>query len=126
MKNWQKLEYYGQQYVPFYIRLDYCDEDVAVRDMYCFVDDDEWIAKTEKKIQDGYGYWVIIRARVYLAGIEVGSHSLGGLLFDNIEQMEGMMKNDYEGIIDKAVDIAKYNLKQMSETMNAKAQYERT
>ena len=118
MSNWQKLEYRGDSFQPFHIRLDYCHEDVAFRDMYAFDDDEEWITKTEKEIEDGYRYWVILRARVYLAGVEVGSHSLGGLLFDGTDQMESMMRLDYEGIISEAVDNAKHNLRQMSEAMN--------
>ena len=118
MNHWQKLEYCGDGFQPFHIRLDYCHEDVAFRDMYAFDDDEEWITKTEKEIEDGYKYWVILRARVYLAGVEVGSHSLGGLLFDDTDQMESMMRSDYEGIISEAVDNAKHNLRQMSEAMS--------
>jgi hypothetical protein len=118
MNHWQKLEYRGDEFQPFHIRLDYCHEDVAFRDMYAFDDDEEWINKTEKEIEDGYRYWVILRARVYLAGVEVGSHSLGGLLFDDTDQMESMMQSDYEGIISEAVANAKHNLQQMSEAMS--------
>ena len=118
MNHWQKLEYRGDGFQPFHIRLDYCHEDVAFRDMYNFDDDEEWINRTEKEIEDGYKYWVILRARVYLAGVEVGSHSLGGLLFDDTDQMESMMRSDYEGIISEAVANAKHNLRQMSEAMN--------
>lgn len=118
MNHWQKLEYRGDEFQPFHIRLDYCHEDVAFRDMYAFDDDEEWITKTEKEIEDGYRYWVILRARVYLAGVEVGSHSLGGLLFDDTDQMESMMRSDYEGIISEAVANAKHNLRQMSEAMS--------
>lgn len=121
MSNWQKLEYLGKEFRPFSVRLDYCDEFVNFRDMYGMDDDEEWVNKTEKEIEEGYRYWVILRARVYLAGVEVGSHSLGGLLFDNTEQMEGMMATDYEGIIAEAVENAKHNLKQMSEAMNQQA-----
>jgi hypothetical protein len=77
----------------------------------------EWIDKTEKEIQDGYKYWVILRARVFLAGIEIGSHSLGGLLFDNTDQMESMMQSDFEDIIGEAVSVARHNLKQMADAM---------
>ena len=80
--------------------------------------DEDWINATEKEIQDGYKYWVTVRAKVYLAGIEVGSHSLAGLLFDDTDEMESMMRLDYEGIIAEAVETAKHNLKQMSEAMN--------
>jgi len=120
MNHWQKLNYLGDKCKPFHIRVDYCDEVVDFRDMYRFDDavGAEWIDKTEKEIQDGYKYWVILRARVFLAGIEIGSHSLGGLLFDSTEQMESMMKLDFEGIISEAVVNAKHNLRQMSEAMN--------
>ena len=121
MSNWQKINYLGDKFKPFHIRLDYCDEDVDLQDMYRFDDSEEWINRTVKEIQDGYKYWVILRARVYLAGVEVGSHSLGGLLFDNIEQMESMMKSDYEGIIEEAVSVARHNLHKMADAMNERA-----
>ena len=99
--------------------MDYCDEVVDFRDMYRFDDavGAEWIVQTEKEIQDGYKYWVILRARVFLAGIEIGSHSLGGLLFDNTDQMESMMQSDFEDIIGEAVSVARHNLKQMADAM---------
>ena len=120
MSNWQKLNYSGDQFKPFHIKLDYCDEGVDFREMHRFDDgvDEDWINKTEKEIQDGYKYWVTVRAKIYLAGVEVGSHSLAGLLFDDTDQMESMMRSDYEGIIAEAVENAKHNLKQMSEAMN--------
>jgi len=120
MANWQKLNYSGDQFKPFHIKLDYCDEGVDFREMHRFDDgvDEDWINATEKEIQDGYKYWVTVRAKVYLAGIEVGSHSLAGLLFDDTDEMESMMRLDYEGIIAEAVETAKHNLKQMSEAMN--------
>ena len=120
MSNWQKLNYSGDQFKPFHIKLDYCDEGVDFREMHRFDDgvDEDWINKTEKEIQDGYKYWVTVRAKVYLAGIEVGSHSLAGLLFDDTDEMESMMRLDNEGIIAEAVETAKHNLKQMSEAMN--------
>jgi hypothetical protein len=121
MSNWQKINYLGDKFKPFHIRLDYCDEDVDLQDMYRFDDSEEWINRTVKEIQDGYKYWVILRARVYLAGVEVGSHSLGGLLFDNTEQMESMMKTDYEGIIEEAVSVACHNLHKMADAMNERA-----
>jgi len=121
MSNWQKINYLGDKFKPFHIRLDYCDEDVDLQDMYRFDDSEEWINRTVKEIQDGYKYWVILRARVYLAGVEVGSHSLGGLLFDNTEQMESMMKSDYESIIEEAVSVARHNLHKMADAMNERA-----
>jgi len=123
MSNWQKLNYLGDQFRPFHIKLDHCDDDVDFRDMYRFDEpvDAEWIDRTEKEIQDGYKHWAILRARVFLAGVEVGSHSLGGLLFDDTDQMESMMKSDYEGIIGEAVSVARHNLKQMADAMKERA-----
>ena len=119
MSNWQKLNYLGDKCKPFHIRVDYCDEVVDFRDMYRFDDavGAEWIDRTEKEIQDGYKHWAILRARVFLAGIEIGSHSLGGLLFDNTDQMESMMQSDFEDIIGEAVSVARHNLKQMADAM---------
>ena len=121
MSDWHKIEYLGKDFKPFHIKLDYCDEDMTLRDIYKYDDDQEWIDKTAQEIADGYKYFVILRARVYLAGVEVGSHSLGGLLFDDTDQMEGMMATDYEGIISEAVDNAKHNLKQMADAMKERA-----
>jgi prolyl-tRNA synthetase len=121
MANWQKLNYSENKFQPFHIKLDYCDEEMSLKDIYKFDDDQEWIDQTAQEIADGYKYFVILRAKVYLAGVEVGSHSLGGLLFDDTDEMESMMRLDYEGIIAEAVDTAKHNLKQMSEAMSGAA-----
>ena len=117
MSDWHKIEYLGKDFKPFHIRLDYSHEEMSLRDIYKYDDDEEWINKTAQEIADGYKYFVVLRAKVFLAGVELASHSLGGLLFDNTDQMEGMMSMDYEGIIAEAVDNAKHNLKKMSETM---------
>ena len=117
MSDWHKIEYLGKDFKPFHIRLDYSHEEMSLRDIYSHDDDPEWVEKTAQEIADGYKYFVILRAKVYLAGVELSSHSLGGLLFDDTDQMEGMMATDYEGIIAEAVDNAKHNLKQMSEAM---------
>lgn len=121
MSDWHKLEYLGEEFKPFHIRLDYCDETMPFRDMSDDAVDEHWVTKTQKEIEEGYRYWVVVRARVYLAGVELGSHSLGGLLFDDTEQIEGMMATDFEGIIAEAMDTAKHNLRQMSEAMNQRA-----
>jgi len=118
MANWQKLNYPENKFKPFHIRLDYCDEDISLKDIYGRDDDPEWVEKTAQEIADGHKYFVLIRAKVYLAGVELASHSLGGLLFDSTEQMESMMRIDYEGIIAEAVANAKHNLNKMSEAMS--------
>ena len=117
MTQWHKINYLGKDFKPFHIRLDYSHEEMSLGDIYKFDDDEVWVEKTSQEIADGYKYFVILRAKVYLAGVELSSHSLGGLLFDDTDQMEGMMATDYEGIIAEAVDNAKHNLKQMSEAM---------
>jgi len=117
MSDWHKINYLGKDFKPFHIRLDYSHEEMSLKDIYKYDDDEEWVEKTAQEIADGYKYFVILRAKVYLAGVELSSHSLGGLLFDDTDQMEGMMATDYEGIIAEAVDTAKHNLKKMSETM---------
>ncbi len=118
MSDWRELKYLGDSFKPFTIRLAYCDEEINLREIYKYDDDEEWIDKTAQQIADGDKYFVVLRAKAYLAGVEVGSHSLGGMLFDNTDEMESMMKMDYEGIIAEAVDNAKHNLKQISEAMS--------
>lgn len=118
MTYWHKINYLGRDFGPFHIRLDYCDEDMNLRDIYGYDDDPEWVDKTAQEIADGDKYFVVLRAKVYLAGVELGSHSLGGMLFDSTDEMEAMMKMDYEGIIAEAVENAKHNLKKMSEAMS--------
>ena len=117
MTYWHKINYLGRDFGPFHIRLDYCDEDMNLRDIYGYDDDPEWVEKTAQQIADGDKYFVVLRAKVYLAGVELGSHSLGGMLFDSTDEMEAMMRMDYEGIIAEAVANAKHNLKKMSEAM---------
>jgi hypothetical protein len=117
ISDWNKINYLGKDFGPFHIRLDYCNEEMSLRDTYGHDDDPEWVDKTQQEIADGDKYFVVLRAKVYLAGVELASNSLGGLLFDSTEEMEAMMKMDYEGIIAEAVENAKHNLKKMSEAM---------
>lgn len=118
MTQWHKINYLGKDFKPFHIRLDFSHEEMSLGDIYKFDDDREWIDRTAQEIADGYKYFVILRAKVYLAGVELASHSLGGLLFDNTDEMESMMRLDYEGIIAEAVENAKHNLKQMAGAMS--------
>ena len=111
--KWHNLKYLGPKIEPFDLILDYSNEVIPFNIMYYDEKDKEWISDTSKKITIKEKYWIIARVRVFISDIKLGSSILGGLLFDNILQLENMMKNDSEAIISEAIKSARYNLESL-------------
>jgi hypothetical protein len=111
--EWHNLKYLGPKIEPFDLKLDYCDEVISFNTMYNDEKDKEWISDTMEKITSKEKYWIIVRVGVFISDIKLGSSILGGLLFDNILQLENMMKNDNEAIIAEAIKSARHNLESL-------------
>ena len=111
--KWHRLQYLGPKIEPFDIILDYSDEIISFNTMYYDEKDKEWISDISKKITSGEKYWVMVRVRVFISDIRLGSSILGGFLFDNISQIENMMEKDNEGILAEAIKSARLNLENL-------------
>jgi hypothetical protein len=95
----------------FTVIVDKTWEDLAVRD--CFDDECHDIQELERKIDNGVYEWFMLRVRVMVEGLEMGSHYLGGCLYERPEEV--LTDGTAEDCIGEALREAKrdvYRLKQ--------------
>ena len=95
----------------FTVIVDKTWEDLAVRD--CFDDSCHDILEIERKIDNGTYDWFMLRVRVLVEGLEMGSHYLGGCLYERPEEV--LTDGIAEDCIWEALNEAKrdvYRLKQ--------------
>jgi hypothetical protein len=95
----------------FTVIVDKTWEDLAVRD--CFDDSCHDIKEIERKIDNGTYEWFMMRVRVMVEGLEMGSAYLGGMLYE--DPKECLTDGTAEDMIYEALTEAKrdvYRLKQ--------------
>ena len=95
----------------FTVIVDKTWEDLAVRD--CFDDSCHDIKELERKIDNGTYEWFMMRVRVLVEGLELGSAYLGGMLYE--DPKECLTDGTAEDMIYEALTEAKrdvYRLKQ--------------
>ena len=95
----------------FTVIVDKTWEDLAVRD--CFDDTCHDIKELERKIDNGTYEWFMMRVRVLVEGLELGSAYLGGMLYE--DPKECLKDGTAEDMIYEALTEAKkdvYRLKQ--------------
>jgi hypothetical protein len=95
----------------FTVIVDKTWEDLAVRD--CFDDTCHDIKELERKIDNGTYEWFMMRVRVLVEGLELGSAYLGGMLYE--DPKECLTDGTAEDMIYEALTEAKkdvYRLKQ--------------
>jgi hypothetical protein len=95
----------------FTVIVDKTYEDLPVRDM--FDDTCHNIKEIERKIDNGTYEWFMMRVRVLVEGLEMGSAYLGGMLYDNPKDCltDGTAEDMiYEALTEAKRDV--YRLKQ--------------
>jgi hypothetical protein len=95
----------------FTVIVDKTWEDLAVRDM--FDDSCHDIKEIERKIDNGTYEWFMMRVRVLVEGLEMGSAYLGGMLYEKPEDCltDGTAEDMiYEALTEAKRDV--YRLKQ--------------
>lgn len=90
----------------FEIIVDKTWEDVALRD--CFDDSCYDIEDMERKVNNGFYDWFMLRVRVFVDGHELGSSYLGGCLYENPK--ECLTDGTAEDVIYEALKEAKENV----------------
>jgi hypothetical protein len=83
MRYYDKLATYERD--GFTVIVDKTYEDLPIRDMF----DDEChdIAELERKVDNGTYEWFMLRVRVMVEELELGSHYLGGCMYDRAEDV---------------------------------------
>lgn len=104
MRYWDTLATYERN--GFTIIVDKSWEDLSLRD--CFDDSCYDIAEMEEKVNSGYLDWFMLRVRVMVDGNELGSHYLGGCLYEDAR--ECLTDGTAEDIIYSAMEEAKKNV----------------
>ena len=103
-KVWEK------DYGPFRVFVYINDEDIDPRDM--FPADSNPIDQICKEIESGDKIWVQARVDVYCKGVELGSANIGGLLYDNNEDLvKEVCENDCNDIVHEALKEARATMK---------------
>jgi hypothetical protein len=95
----------------FTVIVDKTWEDLAVRD--CFDDSCHDIQELERKIDNGTYEWFMMRVRVMVEDLEMGSHYLGGMMYEDAR--ECLTDGSAEDCIHEALKEAKsqvYRMKQ--------------
>jgi hypothetical protein len=85
-------------------------EDLPVRDM--FDDTCHDIREIERKIDNGTYEWFMLRVRVMVEGLELGSAYLGGMLYDNPKDC--LTDGTAEDMIHEALQEAKQQVYRLS------------
>ena len=73
------------------------------------------IAELERKVNDGEYQWFILRVQAFLNGAELGTHYLGGCMYENEEDV--LKDGTYEDCRDEAIHEAKKWLTEALETV---------
>jgi hypothetical protein len=86
----------------FQVVVDKTWEDIGLRD--CFDDSCYDIADMEDKVNRGVLDWFMLRVRVFVEGNELGSHYLGGCLYEDAREVltDGTAEDCIHGAMEEA------------------------
>lgn len=99
----------------FRVVVDKTWEDIALRD--CFDDSCYDIKDMERKVNAYELDWFMLRVRVLFDGHELGSHYLGGCLYEDAREV--LTDGTAEDCIQEALHEAKQEVKRLKEKLNA-------
>jgi len=100
-RYWEELARYERE--GFDVIVDKTWEDVALRD--CFDDSCYDIKDMEDKVNSGQLDWFMLRARVFVEGLEVGDSIVGGFMYEDAR--ETLRDGTAEDLIYQAIEEAK-------------------
>ncbi len=108
MRYWDEL--LREQRGDLEIVVDKSWEDCSIRDLF---DDTVFdIKEMEDKVNSGELDWFMLRARVFVEGLEVGSHVVGGFMYEDAR--ETLRDGTAEDLIYCAVEEAKSQFYRLS------------
>ncbi len=108
MRYWDEL--LREQRGDLEIVVDKSWEDCSIRDLF---DDTVFdIKEMEDKVNSGELDWFMLRARVFVEGLEVGSHVVGGFMYEDAR--ETLRDGTAEDLIYCAVEEAKAQFYRLS------------
>lgn len=99
---WHDLKEFTTGYEPYTVKVDYTYEEEPLESLFP-EESEEWYKTTARRVERSEMPYVVARARVFLAGVELANNTLGGLLFDSWEEFELSMTQDDHGLIAETV-----------------------
>ncbi len=115
MRHYETLATYERD--GFTVIVDKTWEDIALS--HCFDDSCYDIADMERKVNNCDLDWFMLRVRVMFDGHEMGSHYLGGCLYEDAREV--LKDGTAEDCIGEALYEAKQEVKRLKEKLNALA-----
>lgn len=114
---WHDLKEFNTGYEPYTVKVDYTYEEEPLESL--FPDEsEEWYKTTARLVERSEMPYVIARARVFLAGVELAHNTLGGMLMDSWEELEDSIQKDDHGLIAETVADAVIQWDSMKKLMN--------
>ena len=115
MRYYDELAAYERE--GFKVIVDITSEDISPRGQFDWTEEE--MDQLMRDIEFGKYDWFMLRVRVLLDGHELGSHYLGGCLYE--DPMEVLTDGTAEDCIAKALHEAKQEVKRLKEKLNARA-----
>ena len=115
MRYYDELARYERE--GFEVIVDKTWEDISPRGQFDWTDEE--MDQLLKDIDNGKYEWFMLRVRVLFDGHELGSHYLGGCLYE--DPMEVLTDGTAEDCIGEALAEAKQEVKRLKEKLNALA-----
>lgn len=113
MRDYTELARYERE--GFEVIVDKTWEDISLR--HCFDDSCYDIEEMERKVNSYDLDWFMLRVRVMLDGHELGSHYLGGCLYEDAREV--LKDGTAEDCIGEALHEAKQEVRRLKEKLNA-------
>ena len=117
MRDYTELASFERE--GFLVIVDRTWEDIPLRD--CFDDSCYDIKDMEQKVNDYELEWFMLRVRVLLDGHELGSHYLGGCLYEWNKVKDVLTDGTAEDCIAEALIEARSEVRRLKERLNALA-----
>jgi hypothetical protein len=114
---WHDLIEFKTEHAPFEVKVDYTYEEEPLESLFP-EESAEWYKETARKVERSDMPYVVVRAKVFLDGVQLADNNLGGMLFDSWEELELSMTQDDHGLIAETVQEARDQWDRMIQLMS--------
>lgn len=115
---WHNLVERGKiHFGPLQVQVDYSYEEEPLESLFP-EESAEWYKETARKVERSDMPYVVVRAKVFLDGVQLADNNLGGMLFDSWEELELSMTQDDHGLIAETIQEARDQWDRMIQLMS--------
>ena len=114
---WHDLIEFKTEHAPFEVKVDYPYEEEPLESLFP-EESAEWYKETARKVERSDMPYVVVRAKVFLDGVQLADNNLGGMLFDSWEELELSLTQDDHGLIAETVQEARDKWDRLQQLMS--------